>query len=559
VLLGGGVNLARDPRNGRNFEYVGEDPLLAGTLAGGAIRGTQDQHVISTTKHFALNANETNRYTLDARIDRAAFEIAIERGHPGAVMCAYNGVNGAHACGNDWLLDRVLKRECGFPGWVMSDGGAVHGPEDARQGLDQESGEQLDTSVWFDAALQEAVARHQAPPARIDDMVRRILRSMFAVGIAENPPVRADVAGSAVRPGPGRGGCDRSAGAPIDRGVSTANAATHTVTSRLKAVSFRITQAQTSAADVESLAERLGVRLATQAFSPMSVAQTLASTLTITLSNSNKFDLTQTQFSDTLPSGLTVASSPAPSTTCGATGSSLTIASNTLTLTGADVPPLQSCTITVAVTGAAAGNYLNTIAPNAVTSGPAGGNPAASTAALIVTAPYPPTVTEAFSPANTTPNGVSNLAITLSNANGFAKTGTGLTDTMPAGLIIQASPPPASSCGGTLTTTSTSAALAGATLPANATCTITFTVTGATPGSYTNTIAANAVTIPTGGNAAAASATLAVTATQSSGTGGGNGGGASSSAHRGGGSAHWPELLFLAAVVLATHRRVHFR
>jgi len=200
VLLGGGANLARDPRNGRNFEYVGEDPLLAGTMAGEEIRGTQDQHVISTTKHFALNANETNRYTLEARIDPAAlresdllaFEIAIERGHPGAVMCAYNGVNGAHACGNGWLLDRVLKGDWGFPGWVMSDWGAVHGPEDALQGLDQESGEQLDTSSWFDAALKDAVARHQVPLARIDDMVRRILRSMFAVGVAEHPPVRAE-------------------------------------------------------------------------------------------------------------------------------------------------------------------------------------------------------------------------------------------------------------------------------------------------------------------------------------------------------------------------------
>jgi beta-glucosidase len=94
VLLGGGMDLTRDPRNGRNFEYLGEDPLLAGVLAAEAVRGTQDQHVISTLKHFALNAHETNRTTLDAKIDPAAlresdllaFQIAIERAQPGAIM-----------------------------------------------------------------------------------------------------------------------------------------------------------------------------------------------------------------------------------------------------------------------------------------------------------------------------------------------------------------------------------------------------------------------------------------------------------------------------------------
>jgi beta-glucosidase len=191
VLLGGGVNLARDPRNGRNFEYLGEDPLLAGSMAGDEIRGTENQHVISTVKHFALNANETNRYTLDARIDPAAlresdllaFQIAIERGRPGAVMCAYNEVNGAHACGSEWLLDRVLKHDWGYRGWVMSDWGAVHGTADAAHGLDQESGEQFDSAVWFDVALRDAVRRHEIPMRRIDDMVRRILRSMYSAAI----------------------------------------------------------------------------------------------------------------------------------------------------------------------------------------------------------------------------------------------------------------------------------------------------------------------------------------------------------------------------------------
>jgi beta-glucosidase len=197
VLLGGGMNLTRDPRAGRNFEYFGEDPLLSGVMAGEAIRGTQDQHVISTVKHFALNANETNRNTLDARIDRAAlresdllaFQMAIERGHPGSAMCAYNKINGAYSCANDWLLDAVLKGDWHYPGWVMSDWGAVHSETDAVHGLDQESGEQLDPSVYFAQPLAAAVAAGRVPQARIDDMVLRILRAQFAAGVIEHPPV----------------------------------------------------------------------------------------------------------------------------------------------------------------------------------------------------------------------------------------------------------------------------------------------------------------------------------------------------------------------------------
>ena len=157
VLLGGGVNLTREPRNGRNFEYLGEDPLLAGTLDGEAIRGTQGQHVVSTIKHYALNDQETQRHTINAVIDEAglresdllAFEIAIERGQPGSVMCSYNFLNGQPACGSDFLLNKVLKQDWGYAGWVMSDWGAVHGVQDAVHGLDQESGEQIDKETWF--------------------------------------------------------------------------------------------------------------------------------------------------------------------------------------------------------------------------------------------------------------------------------------------------------------------------------------------------------------------------------------------------------------------------
>jgi beta-glucosidase len=108
VLLAGGVNLTRDPWNGRNFEYLGEDPLLAGEMAGAHIAGVQSNRIVSTIKHFALNAQETGRMVLDARIDEAslresdllAFQIAIEKGKPGSVMCAYNKINGDWACEN---------------------------------------------------------------------------------------------------------------------------------------------------------------------------------------------------------------------------------------------------------------------------------------------------------------------------------------------------------------------------------------------------------------------------------------------------------------------------
>jgi beta-glucosidase len=194
VQLAGGINLARDPRNGRNFEYLSEDPLLSATLAAESINGIQQQGVISTIKHYSLNCNETNRNWLNAVIDPAAhresdllaFEIAIERSQPGAVMTAYNMVNGQYAGGNDVLLNDVLKIAWGYRGWVMSDWGATPSWEFALNGLDQESGVQIDTMLWqaeaFTDRLKAAYAEGKLSQPRLSDMVRRILRSIFAVG-----------------------------------------------------------------------------------------------------------------------------------------------------------------------------------------------------------------------------------------------------------------------------------------------------------------------------------------------------------------------------------------
>lgn len=201
VMLAGGVNLMRDPRNGRNFEYLGEDPLLAGTLVGHAIRGIQSNKIIATIKHLALNGQETGRHFADVRIsednaresDLLAFELGLEIGAPGSVMCAYNRVNGEQACSSDWLLNRVLKQDWGFKGFVMSDWGAVPNIEAALKGLDQQSGEQLDTAVFFGDKLAQAASGSATWSRRLDDMNKRILTSIYASELDSNPAMPGGV------------------------------------------------------------------------------------------------------------------------------------------------------------------------------------------------------------------------------------------------------------------------------------------------------------------------------------------------------------------------------
>jgi beta-glucosidase len=195
VLLAGGMNLVREPRCGRNFEYLGEDPLLAGTLGGYAIRGIQSNHIVSTIKHYALNAQETGRSVASAILgegamresDLLAFEIGIEIGNPGAVMCAYNRVNGTYACENEFLLNGVLRRDWGYQGWVMSDWGAVHSTS-LLAGLDQESGTSpQQDKPYFGAMLEDAMAAGRISEADVDRSVLRILRTMYARGIEADP------------------------------------------------------------------------------------------------------------------------------------------------------------------------------------------------------------------------------------------------------------------------------------------------------------------------------------------------------------------------------------
>ncbi|HEX7037883.1 MAG TPA: beta-glucosidase [Pseudomonadales bacterium] len=197
IMLAGGMNLARDVRNGRNFEYYGEDPWHSAMMASEQVLGIQSQQVISTLKHYSLNNNETNRHWLDAIIDPdahresdlLAFQIAIERSEPGAIMSGYNKINGAYAGGSHYLLNEVLKGAWGYKGYVMSDWGATPEWQYALAGLDQESGAQADRMMWgldiepFVGPLREAHAEGRFPKERLADMVRRILRSAYAVGI----------------------------------------------------------------------------------------------------------------------------------------------------------------------------------------------------------------------------------------------------------------------------------------------------------------------------------------------------------------------------------------
>ena len=198
VLLAGGINLARDPRNGRNFEYLSEDPLLTGDRSPAeSIAGIQGEGVISTIKHYSLNCNETNRHWLDAIIDpgrapRVRPAGVRDRHRARAARLGHERLQQdqrrlrrrqPRTCSSD-----VLKGAWGYPGWVMSDWGATPSWEFALAGLDQESGAQIDVLMWdaepFAEPLRAALrGRASCRAERLSEMVRRILRSIYAVGV----------------------------------------------------------------------------------------------------------------------------------------------------------------------------------------------------------------------------------------------------------------------------------------------------------------------------------------------------------------------------------------
>ena len=195
VMLAGGINLMRDPRGGRTFEYLGEDPLHAGLLGGAAVRGIQSNHLIATLKHFAINPQETGRAFMNTVIaedalresDLLAFEIALEQGDPGAIMCAYNATNGPQSCGNRFLLTEVLREDWGFRGFTMSDWGAVDAVDYALAGLDQQSGSAIDPQPFFGAPLKALARTDPAYAERLGEMARRILWAIYDNGLDAHP------------------------------------------------------------------------------------------------------------------------------------------------------------------------------------------------------------------------------------------------------------------------------------------------------------------------------------------------------------------------------------
>jgi beta-glucosidase len=193
ILLGPGVNIARSPVNGRNFEYLSEDPFLNAEMVVPYIQGVQSQGVVATVKHYALNNSEFDRHNIDVQIDERtmreiylpAFEAAVKKGNVDAVMNSYNLVNGEHATQNEFLNLKVLKGEWGFKGILMSDWVATYdGVAAANNGLDLE----MPSAAFMNGkALLPAVKDGKVKEATIDDKVLRLLRTDLRYGFTERP------------------------------------------------------------------------------------------------------------------------------------------------------------------------------------------------------------------------------------------------------------------------------------------------------------------------------------------------------------------------------------
>ena len=198
-ILAPGMNIYRAPMNGRNFEYFGEDPFLASRIAVPVIKGIQSQRVIATAKHFAGNNSEFARTTLSSDIDERtlreiylpAFEASVREAKVGAVMDAYNLVNGVYMTQNNHLNNEILKKEWGFDGILMSDWGATHdGVAAANGGLDLEM---PSPSFMNNDTLLPALKEGKISEATLDDKVRRILRKAIEFGFFDQPQTDTDI------------------------------------------------------------------------------------------------------------------------------------------------------------------------------------------------------------------------------------------------------------------------------------------------------------------------------------------------------------------------------
>ena len=207
VLLGPGVNIYRSPLNGRNFEYMGEDPYLAGKMVVPYVQGVQQNGVAACVKHYALNNQEVNRHTTNVIVDnRALYEIylpafkaAVQEGNAWAIMGSYNLYKNQHGCHNQYLLNDILKGEWGFDGVVVSDWGGVHNTQEAiTNGLDMEFGSwtnglsngasnAYDNYYLADPYLK-LIREGKVGTKELDDKVRRILRLAYRTTMNRNRP-----------------------------------------------------------------------------------------------------------------------------------------------------------------------------------------------------------------------------------------------------------------------------------------------------------------------------------------------------------------------------------
>ncbi|HEY7265132.1 MAG TPA: glycoside hydrolase family 3 C-terminal domain-containing protein [Trebonia sp.] len=201
------INIARVPTNGRTFEAYGEDPYLVGQIAAADISGIQSRGVIATAKHFAANNQETDRTTINELISQRtleeiyypAFEAAVRAG-TGSIMCAKNLVNGVHACDSSALLGE-LENDWHYPGFVVSDFSSIYSTTDA---ANAGASLELPSASYFGPALQAAVENGQVSKSTLDEMVHRILRTMFALGLFDRPapaqqPIPAQADGATAR------------------------------------------------------------------------------------------------------------------------------------------------------------------------------------------------------------------------------------------------------------------------------------------------------------------------------------------------------------------------
>ena len=199
ILLAPAVNIYRSPLCGRNFEYMGEDPFLAGQLVAPLIQGIQSQEVLATVKHFACNNQEWERHRISSEVDERtlneiylpAFKAAVQQGRVGCVMTAYNLLNGVHCSQNDLLINQTLKSQWGFPGFVMSDWTSTYDAVNtANAGLDLE----MPDAKYMNATnLLSAIQDGRVKESVVDDKVRRILRTVMAAGFFDRPQIRKDI------------------------------------------------------------------------------------------------------------------------------------------------------------------------------------------------------------------------------------------------------------------------------------------------------------------------------------------------------------------------------